>query len=193
MKIREGIGEEFRAQAASLYWDAFALKLDKALGPAEKGRSYFEQTLNLNRAFIAYEGDELLGLAGFDIGEGGLVQESFYKMFQIYGFSSFWRILLLSIFGRERNAQTLYIDGIVVAAAHQNQGIGSKLIQALEQKARSQSIHTISLDVINTNPRAQALYHAQGFKTKNIRKLYFLSRLYHFQSATHMIKDLQQY
>ncbi len=190
MQIREGIGEEFRAQAAEVYWLAFRDKLFFALGPDDRGQAYFERAMRSDRAFIAYEGDEVLGIAGFDIGNGGLIQERFLDFFGLYGVGALWRMTLLSVFARQRMPGTLQIDGIAVASQHRSKGIGSALMQALEEKARSVNCHNMALDVINTNGRARALYERMGFEAMRSYNLYFLSRFFNFQSATHMVKAL---
>ncbi len=190
MQIREGIGEEFRAQAAEIYWHAFRDKLQNVLGPDEKGRAYFSRAFVLDKAFIAYEGDELLGVVGFDIGEGGIISDRMVDFFKIYGLSTFWRIFLLSAFTRRVEPYSLQMDGIAVLESARGQGVGSELMNAIIKKAYDTNRRYILLDVIDRNTRAKALYERMGFYTLREEKIGYLSRFFNFKSATKMRKDL---
>lgn len=190
MRIREGIDERDRALAAEIYWLAFKGKLAQILGPDEKGRAYFEAALNLHQAFGAFEGEELVGIAGFDVGQGGVFDERASQLFRIYGMSALWRIMLLSVFSRAKAPGALHIDGIAVAENARNQGIGSALLDALTQKAKAAHCSHIRLDVIDTNPRAKALYERAGFEVVKESRLGPFARIYHFHSAYQMRKAI---
>lgn len=62
----------------------------------------------------------------------------------------------------------------------------------LERKAVDKGIKTISLDVIDTNPRARMLYRKLGFvenQTRSLRPLDWFVR-FPFKSATLMTKQM---
>ncbi len=69
-------------------------------------------------------------------------------------------------------------------------GVGSQLLDLLEQLALENGIQTISLAVINTNPRAESLYKRLGFVSTRRDKLWPFNRIFGFpfESATFMIK-----
>jgi ribosomal protein S18 acetylase RimI-like enzyme len=62
------------------------------------------------------------------------------------------------------------INGIAVDPAHQGRGVGRMLLEAARQEATSRGARRITLRVLGTNTRAQALYHACGYQTEGILK-----------------------
>lgn len=69
--ISRGFADQERAQAAALFWQAFAAKLGKVMGPDEKGLAFFELALNPDFALVARdETGRMLGLAGFKTRDG---------------------------------------------------------------------------------------------------------------------------
>ncbi len=192
MEIRQGIGEEFRDQAADVYWAAFEDKLGNVLGPKILGVAFFRRVMVSHQAFIAFEGDKLLGIIGFDIGEGGVVGGGFTDLFATYGIGAFWRGSLLMSFTRIPKLKALMVDGIAVREEYRSQGIGSALLARVEDYAREHQCDEIILEVINTNPRARTLYARRGYEVTGRRNILFFSRLFHFQSAIQMTKKLNR-
>jgi len=58
-----------------------------------------------------------------------------------------------------------YVQFLAVDDAHRGQGIGSKLIQAMEDRARASRSTHFAIDVARRNKGAHRLYEHQGFKT----------------------------
>jgi GNAT superfamily N-acetyltransferase len=69
-----------------------------------------------------------------------------------YGFS-------LEFYGRG-----IVIDELFVAEAYRSQGIGRQAIEFVEDFARSQGLHSLTLDVDIANTRGQQFYQARGFQ-----------------------------
>ena len=69
-----------------------------------------------------------------------------------YGFS-------LEFYGRG-----IVIDELLVAEAYRSQGIGRQAIEFVEDFARSQGLHSLTLDVDIANTRGQQFYQARGFE-----------------------------
>jgi GNAT superfamily N-acetyltransferase len=63
----------------------------------------------------------------------------------------------------------VYINQISVKPAHQRQGCGAALIQAVRELAREQEITTVALDTWFFNEKAQAFFARQGFVMFNQR------------------------
>ncbi len=57
----------------------------------------------------------------------------------------------------------LNLHDLVVASDCRGQGVGNQLLSAVEAKARELGCCRISLEVMESNPRAKALYHRFGF------------------------------
>lgn len=56
-----------------------------------------------------------------------------------------------------------YIDSIVTHPDFRGQGIGKELMEGAYERARSVGMPVVGLNVDHDNPRAKALYEAQGF------------------------------
>jgi RimJ/RimL family protein N-acetyltransferase len=69
----------------------------------------------------------------------------------------------------ERNRRTAHLV-IGIRAAHTNQGLGTRLMAALESWARTHGIHRLELEVMKTNAAAIALYQKMGFELEGVRK-----------------------
>ncbi|MCT2910949.1 GNAT family N-acetyltransferase [Weissella confusa] len=54
--------------------------------------------------------------------------------------------------------------GLGVAPAAQGQGVGGQLLAWLQELARQEKMHKITLRVLGTNPKAMHLYERAGFK-----------------------------
>ncbi len=192
MEIRQGIGDEYRDRAAQIYWAAFEDKLGNILGPKARGVAFFRRVMIGERAFIAVKEDELIGIIGFDLGEGGVIGGGFGDLFAIYGFSAIWRGALLMSFSRLPIQKTAMIDGIAVDDSYRSKGVGSALLSRLEKYSQEKECEQIVLEVINTNPRARTLYTRHGFEVTGRRNILFFSRLFNFQSAIQMTKKLNR-
>ena len=68
-----------------------------------------------------------------------------------YGFS-------LEFYGRG-----IVIDELFVAEAYRSQGIGRQAIEFVEDFARTEGLHSLTLDVDIANTRGQQFYQARGF------------------------------
>jgi RimJ/RimL family protein N-acetyltransferase len=60
--------------------------------------------------------------------------------------------------------------GIGVRAGHRGKGIGTALLAAIEQWARTSGCHRLSLHVVTTNTPAIALYRKVGFTSEGLLK-----------------------
>ena len=64
-----------------------------------------------------------------------------------------------------------WIYHLAVADAHQNKGIGSKLLTAAEQKLWDMGVRQINLMVYERNPEAEAFYRRRGYETSPVKVL----------------------
>ncbi|WP_253284747.1 MULTISPECIES: GNAT family N-acetyltransferase [unclassified Ruegeria] len=186
--ISSGFADHERAQAAALFWQAFSAKLHKVMGPDEKGLAFFEIALNPNFALVARDdAGHMLGLAGFKTRDGGLAGGRMSDLAGTYGwFGAVWRACILSLLERELKPGVFQMDGIFVAADARGRGVGTALLNAIKQEARDQGMSEVQLDVIDTNPRARALYEREGFRPVGEEKIGPLKYLFGFSSATKM-------
>lgn len=195
IRITRGFNENERDLIAALYWEAFGAKLSFGLGPDIKARAFLARVAEPAFSLCARSEDgALLGVAGFKTSEGSLVGGDLSDLRAIYGiFGSLWRATLLSLLERDLEASTLLMDGIFVTEAARGMGVGTALLRAIIQEARAQGCADVRLDVIDTNPRARALYEREGFAPGKVQTLGPLKYVFGFSSATEMRFTLQSH
>ncbi|WP_136443190.1 GNAT family N-acetyltransferase [Pacificoceanicola onchidii] len=190
MQISEGLKPEHAAQAAALYWEAFGGKLGKLMGPGERARAFFADTVNTRAVISATDGGTLLGIAAFKAGGQGFSSSGLADLWRHYGMSALWRVVPLAMLERNAPDGVLQMDGICVAAAARGQGVGSALFDALFAMAQREGFDAVTLDVIDTNPRAKALYERLGFETTGTESASVLRGVLGFDYATRMVRKL---
>lgn len=157
--------EPLRSAAARLYLEAFGAKLGPILGRGAQAERFLAGVLRPGNALVALSDERaLIGLAGFHDDHGGFVGGGAAELSAAYGgFGALWRGAALSLFERGPGPGELLMDGIAVAPAARGLGLGSALIEALAAYAAARGLDAIRLDVVDTNPRARALYERLGF------------------------------
>ncbi len=188
VSVSRGFSDHERAQAAELFWQAFAAKLNRVMGPDTKGLQFFQQALNPDFALVARNSDgRMLGLAGFKTDAGGLAEGSMTDLARVYGwFGATWRGLILGVLERKLQPDVFQMDGIFVDAAARGQGVGTTLLAAIKEEARRTGMREVQLDVIDTNPRARALYEREGFLPKGEETTGPFKYIFGFSKATRM-------
>ena len=95
---------------------------------------------------------------------------------EIAGYAVFWAVMDQGELGN-----------VAVDDDHRGKGIGSKLIEAIMQRAYERGVKEIFLEVRKSNVRAQDLYKTFGFSEVGRRKNYYLEPL---EDALVMKKEL---
>ena len=192
MRLVAGLPDALRPQAARLYWQAFGSKLGRVLGPEGRALAYLERAISGNHVIVALsDAGELMGLIGFRSAQGGFAEGSMADLRAAYGrFGALWRAAAMRAISREVDNDRFLIDGICVAAGARGQGVGTALIEALVQDARTRDYAEMRLDVIDTNIRARALYERLGFRAVRSESLGPLRHLFGFQTAITMVRPL---
>ena len=67
----------------------------------------------------------------------------------------------------------LHLLNITVAPALQGQGLGSLLLDAVQDHGRGLGLATLLLEVRRSNPRARSLYLRRGFSEVGLRRGYY--------------------
>lgn len=187
-----GFQDHQRADAAALFWQAFGGKLGRLLGPRARALEFLKPVLDPSHCLtISSAEGKLLGIAGFKTAEGALVGGGADDLKRVYGAAGLlWRAPLLSLTERELKPDVLLMDGISVHPDARGSGIGTALLDAIVDEARRQRKRAVRLDVINTNPRARALYERRGFVAKGEESTFPFGWLFGFSSATRMERAL---
>ena len=190
--IESGLRPEHHAIAAAGYWNAFSRKLRYPLGPEAKALAFIISVMKPGHAISAITSSgSFLGLASFKTPEGSFVGGGLRDLAKIYGwFGGTARGLLAALLDQEAKPDCLQIDGIFVQPDARSHGVGSALLDAVEQKAGGMGLKSISLDVVDANPRAKALYERHGFVESARVSFGPLRPLFGFRSVTTMVKTI---
>ena len=87
---------------------------------------------------------------------------------------------------QEYGTNPVVMDGIAVDPDMRGRGVGSLLIEEVAAVAAEQDCREIRLDVIDTNPRARALYERRGFTAVRTEHTPYLRGLLGFGAVTTM-------
>ena len=182
-----------RNAAAMLYWEAFSGKLGRIMRPSDKAIAFLNRVMDPHYAFSAVSEDGvLLGVAGFKTHNGAFIPGGLKDLAVSYGWpGAVWRGLCLTLLERKCEPEMLLMDGIFVAESARGLGIGSALLDQICEEARQMGCKDARLDVIDTNPRARALYERRGFTPKATLRLGPFRHLFRFNHATAMVKRLE--
>ena len=192
MKITVGIPQKDREEAAALYWDAFGEKLGFTLGPKYQALMFVRDVLRPDHGICAHDDDgKLLGIAGFKTVHGSLVGGDFKDMRKTYGWiSAAIRMSLLSLLEKDFENERFLMDGLFVAPEMRGKGVGTALLDAVIDEARRRGYVQVRLDVVDTNPRAKALYRHVGFRELRTVKIGPLKYIFGFSASTTMVCDV---
>jgi len=192
MKITVGIPQQDREEAAALYWEAFGEKLGFTMGPKYLALMFVRSVLRPDHGICAHDDDgKLLGIAGFKTSLGALVGGNFTDLRKTYGWTSAAiRACLLSLLERDVENERFLMDGLFVAPEARGLGVGTALLDAIFEEAKRRGYNQVRLDVVDTNPRAKALYRDMGFKEVKTVKIGLLKHIFGFSASTTMVRDV---
>ncbi|MFE7132565.1 GNAT family N-acetyltransferase [Streptomyces sp. NPDC057638] len=190
-EVRREVPAAARARVAALYWEAFGRKLGPALGPAETGRAFIARHLHPDRGIVVLDGEEVIGVAGYQLGGRALTGGGANDVLAAYGrVRGVPRLALLALLERRAADGELVMDGIAVDPAHRGRGVGGLLLREIAAVAADHGCHRIRLDVIDTNPRARALYERHGFAAVRTTRTPWLRGPMGFSAATTMRRQV---
>ncbi|WP_435300453.1 GNAT family N-acetyltransferase [Timonella sp. A28] len=187
--ISQGFAEEERNEVGSIYWEAFHKKFRHAFPNHDIGKSAIQQAMSPDHVLVARTDGKVSGVCGFYENGTGALDLSWALLTQLMPTSQALKAaLVLGMLSRNEKKPILVLDGICVSSTHRSLGIGSALLAATIERARNTNQRAVRLSVINTNPRAEALYRREGFQPTTTRALGPFSRLYGFTHYTIMEK-----
>ena len=188
IEIVHGVPAGLAEAATELYCEAFADKLAPFLGNRQRAAAFLAPSMAPDWAFVALRGAQVLGIAGFKLDGRGLFEPSAGEFIRSYGVSGVLRMLGLALVERKERPDVLLMDGIAVSAEVRGQGIGTRLLQAIEDHARVNGKSAVRLDVIDTNPGARRLYERFGFEAGDTTGIGVFRLVFPFRSTTEMVK-----
>lgn len=190
--VVHGIPESMRAEAVSLYEEAFGPKFAVAIPDTQRRLELLAASLNLDFALAALSDGKLVGLAGYSTESGSLTDGiTFTRLLKMLGLiRGLWAALIFSLYERKQDPHVLLMDGIVVAEAKRGSGIGTKLLDELNTFAKQNEFDSIRLDVIDTNLSARRMYERNGFVVTKTEHFGYLRWLLGFGASTTLVCTL---
>ncbi len=166
MEIIHGIPHPFRQWAIKLFLDALGEKIVPAMGKRSRAEELLDKCMNAEGCILAVDGNNLLGMAGLNSRETSFVDAGMADFIRFAGFfRSVWTLPILASMEHPTGADEYYIDMLAVSPNARGKGVGRTLIAEIEKKARSLKKKRVTLQVVDTNPRAKKLYEELGFGT----------------------------
>lgn len=159
------------------------------LGPDTRAVAFLARVLQPGFAVSALAEDgTLLGLAGVKTADGGLIGGRLGDLAAVYGWpGALWRGPMLEVLERNLEPGVLQMDGICVSPEARGRGVGTTLLNAVKALAAEHGATAVRLDVIDTNPRAEALYRREGFVPGKRESLGPLRLVFGFRSSLRMV------
>jgi ribosomal protein S18 acetylase RimI-like enzyme len=103
-----------------------------------------------------------------------LENQAFTKVFSTRELIVLWfKSLFLKSINDKSAIDGIYIQNISVDSSSRGEGIGTKLMNYVEEYSIRQSINSLWLDVAFDNPKAKKLYERQGFIEMSSHKIMF--------------------
>jgi GNAT superfamily N-acetyltransferase len=90
-------------------------------------------------------------------------------------------VVLTLGYSLEYHGRDAFIDEIYLRASHRGKGIGTQIIEFVEEVCRNLEVRTLHLEVERANTKAQAFYHKVGFEDHD---RYLLTKLLAEKKAT---------
>ncbi|MGH7454510.1 MAG: GNAT family N-acetyltransferase [bacterium] len=94
-----------------------------------------------------------------------LQDHSLGRVWLIYdGEQAIGYVVLTLGYSLEYHGRDAFVDEIYISASHRGKGIGTQIIQFVEEVCRELEVQALHLEVERANIKAQAFYHKVGFE-----------------------------
>lgn len=190
LTIHHHLPTALRKEAAVLYWQAFGAKLGRVIGPEARALQLLGRIIRDDHAIVAMHGDRLVGLVGYKTPRGAFANGTFGDLWAVYGLGCVWRATILRMLVSDVDNDRFLLDGLCVARDAQGHGVGTALLDAVAAEARARGYLAVRLDVVDTNPRARALYAREGFTVVKVTQMGLLRYVFGFGSSATMVRHL---
>jgi GNAT superfamily N-acetyltransferase len=161
--IRTGTDAD-AAVVADLYLATFTKELTAVFGQAAE--EMVRRAVHPDTALVACIGDHIVGFAALADRERRFVQPQPVDFHDLYG--PLVRRVRAWMWSRSTTTprpQQLLLEGLALEPIARGKGVGSRLLEAVDERARDLGRSEIILEVIDANPRAKALYERHGYRT----------------------------
>ena len=191
VEIRLGLPDRYRHQAAEICYEAFRRKLAPFVSKAH-AIAVIEEDWVAEHTLVALCGDQLVGVAGLFYDGQDFFRPRLATLVGQFGWLrgmiALWGLRVF--FASHPRRDDICVGGLAVHPAMRGQGIGTRLLQAVFTFARERGFRTVSLEVVDTNPRARQLYERLGFVAVKTVRIPFLRWLMGFSASIMMIRKV---
>ena len=178
VSIQRGLLPDLVNPAANLFLTALGGKFMPILGNEANAIALIKSSIASINCLAAVEEGKLLGVLAIQTNKQSFINLNFKKLRTYYGIvGSSIRAAELSLLHHSPKPKELYIEGIAVADFARGKGIGTKLLDELMILAGSEGFEKVTLQVIDTNPRALQLYERLGFTIEKRSKVWPVNRI----------------
>lgn len=173
----ENLNEKERKKISKLLLEALGKKLTpifgkKILSDATLAESFSANNVLLVKEKVKEEGkDEVIAFLGIKDHHSSFIDIPLGTIFQNFGIIAFLKAVIFGMLEYKPQKNELHIEVVAVDSNHRGKGLGSSLIQEFENYARNNNLSILSLEVVDTNPKALKLYKKIGFEIKNISNM----------------------
>ncbi|MDJ0955068.1 MAG: GNAT family N-acetyltransferase [Acidimicrobiia bacterium] len=169
--VQRGFADALRNEAAAIYDEAFERQLSIAIRDGTDRRALLAAIFDPQYCFAAFVNDRLVGLAGMHTEDGSFTggalsgRLAFGSLREhLSPVQSLRAAFAFNMHRRTPQPNELLMDGIAVAEECRGLGVGTKLLDAIEDEARRLGRDTVRLNVTDVNAGARALYERVGFR-----------------------------
>ncbi len=181
--IEHGLPDGLREQGVALFEEAFGENMRMAVRDRAKRMAFMGRVYAAPNVIIARREGELMGMVGLSSKgapyDGGLMDIGWdpRPYSDLLGWlGAAWAVWGLRPGGPRPRSDEIYVDGIAVAPALRGNGIGTRLLDEVVAAARVHDKRFVRLEVVDTNPRARALYERYGFKVTGTQSFRYQQR-----------------
>ncbi len=166
VRILDHLPAEHVDEALTILFEAFRRKFRHGFRDADDFSALFRRDIQRQHCFTAVIDDRLLGIATIS---SSRPPREFYRAGLWHLLTTFNPIRTLRVWfnlfllSGSAPLDQLMVESIAVSPDARGLGVGTKLMNACEELARSESYPTISLDVIGENVGAIKLYERLGY------------------------------
>ena len=196
VQIADGVTEAQLADALRITYEAFAVKFRFGFRDADQFVRAFRGSVDRASCITATVNGQVAGLLTVKTPDHDFYDVDLDATFNEFGIIRTTRIwfnlTLLSLGESDLNltADDLLIETLAVDARFRGMGIGTRLLQAAEARARAQSKRSLVLEVISENDGAIRLYERFGFRIESTERNFMVRWLTRSPAAHRMRKGI---
>lgn len=186
-------------EVVDITMEAFFLKIKHIwLFPQnkEQAATFLEHSICINNGIYILSNEHVMGFVGLSRKDNPFFiyrLKTFITHFGLFGGT--WRYaanIFYDWLSTSLQKDEISIETIAISNRARGQGLGAMLLDRVFEIARIEGKRAVVLEVVDTNPKAQALYERKGFVGTHTEKCGDWTAKANFTSITYMRKEITQ-